>query len=72
MKIKAIILSLAMVLLAVGVSFAALSAEQTAVVTATTTLVTDLTSMAWTFVLSVMGALVGIKLFKKFFGKSTS
>ena len=71
MKIKAIILSLAMVLLASS-AFAALSVDQQAAVDATTLLVTDLTAMAWTFILSVMGALVGMKLFKKFFGKSTS
>jgi len=71
MRIKAIVLSLAMVLLATS-AFAVLSVDQQAAVDATALLVTDLTAMAWTFVLSVMGALVGIKLFKKFFGKSTS
>lgn len=50
---------------------AALSIEQQAVVDSITALITDLTSMAWTLVLSVTGTLIALKLFKRFAKSST-
>lgn len=67
---KKYILALCLVLISVS-SFAALTVDQQAVVTATDTMIADMTTTAWSFVLAVLGALVGIKVFKKFFRAST-
>lgn len=70
-KIKALFLSLCLVLMSFGLSFAALSTEQQAVVTATEGMISDFTAMMWGLVLLVTGGIVGVKLFKKFFFKAT-
>ena len=71
-KAKSVLLALALVMLSASVSMAALSVDQTAVVTEMSTLITDLIAMAWTFILSVPGAMAGIGLFKKYFRKSVA
>ena len=68
-KILSLVTGAAAVLGSATASLAALTAEQQAVVDSTTTLVTDMTGVAWAFVLTITGAIVGIGIFKKFFKK---
>lgn len=69
---KTLLLSAMLVLLLASVSFGALSIDQQAVVDATDTMISDMTTVAWGFVLAVSGALVAIKVFKKFLNRGTS
>ena len=61
----------ASVMASTGTALAELTTEQQAVVTNVTTMISDLTTVAWSLVLSLVGLFVGIKLFKKVFGKAT-
>ena len=71
-KGKAIVLgATGAVVATAGNAIAALSVDQQAVVTGIETLYTDMTTVAWGFVLTVTTLFLGIKIFKKVMSRST-
>lgn len=63
--------ALATFLASAGTASAALTVDQQAAVDAIGVFVTDMTTVAWSFVLTITGALIAIKLYKKFVGRSS-
>ena len=71
-KVKKIVVgALAVIGLGASNAMAALSVDQQAVVTGIETLYTDMTTVAWGFVLTVTTLFLGIKIFKKVMSRST-
>ena len=82
-KVKAFCISSGKKIAAVGVAVggaiglagvkahAALSIDQAAVVTEIETLYTDMTVVAWGFILTVTSLFLGMKIFKKVMGRAT-
>lgn len=52
-------------------ALAVLSIDQQAAVDSITTLIADLSTVAWGIVLTMLGVMLGIKLVRKFLGKAT-
>ncbi|MCK5616648.1 hypothetical protein KAR91_83075 [Candidatus Pacearchaeota archaeon] len=61
----------ALVVMGAQNAHAVLTAEQLAVTASIDTMITDMTSWAWTAVLAVLGATIAIKIFKKFAYRAT-
>lgn len=68
-KIKSLYLALCLLVLSAVPALAVLSTDQQAVVTQVEGQIADFSTMMWGLVLLVMGSIVGVKLFKKFFAK---
>ncbi len=71
LKNRIMVASISMISVVSGSAHAALTAEESAVYTSVTTLISDHSTAALALLTAIIGAFIGFKLLKKFVSKAT-